>query len=216
MKFALLRSRTMAFLAMVVLAGCGSGEGKGADAGESPPPVRNLLPPEDTGVRIVLEAEAGQVEPNMVIEEFQPVRHPDLGLQEASGGKCVLVPKDANKECKLNKTEPKGKVVLEFSVPKEGEYYIYPRVFWLGECWDSMEMSVDGGKGLLVTDTRYNHWHWVKFSSPDETSTAPRSFRLAAGRHTLMFKNREDGTRLDQVYITDDPDDRPTGMKKPE
>ena len=181
MKCAWFPSHAIAFSAMLVLAGCGSGEGKGADAGESLVPVRNLLPPEDTGVRIVLEAEAGLVEPDMVLEEFQPVRHPDLGLQEASGGKCILVPKDANKECKLAKTEPKGKVVLDFNVPKEGTYYIYPRVFWLGECWDSMEMSVDGGKALLVTDTRHNHWHWVKFSSLDETSTAPRAFRPASG-----------------------------------
>ena len=49
-------------------------------------------------------------------------------------------------------------------------------------------MIVDGRRPLIVTDSTCQVWHWVKLT-PDDV-------------------------KLDQIYITDDPDDRPVGMVK--
>ena len=191
-------------LLVIALTGCGEDE----------PPEARLLPPLDDAVVIVLEAEAGTFEPAMAVENFVEYTHRDRGPQKASGGRCVAVPKDANEADKKN---PKGKLVLKFTAPKDGTYYIHPRVWWKDQCGNSLGMAVDGSAPLLVTDGNYKAWHWVKLNPDDFKSTAPRPFKLKKGGHTITFSNREDDVKLDQVYITNDPDDRPAGiMKAPE
>ncbi|MFH1730217.1 MAG: hypothetical protein ABIF82_01020 [Planctomycetota bacterium] len=191
-------------LLLTALAGCG----------EDRPPEARLLPPVDDAVIIVLEAEGGTFEPAMTVEDFAECTHPEAGLQEASGGRCIAVPKDANK---ADKDNPKGRLVLKFTVPKDGTYYVHPRVWWKDGCGNTLGMAVDNSAPLLVTDSTYEVWHWVKLNPDDFKSTAPRPFKLKKGAHTITFSNREDDVKLDQVYITNDPDDRPAGvMRTPE
>jgi len=199
--------------------GCGDTgpQNAGGDKKSKPTAKAALLPPAHSGPTLVLEAEDGTVEASMVIEDFTPQKHPRLGVQRASGGKCVSVPKDANKACKLKKEKPKGKVTMKFSVPEDGTYYIYPRTWWSATgrgCSNSFGMILDDRKPLAVTDATYGVWHWIKFKSDDPRSTAPRPFKLKKGEHTLTFTNREDDTRLDQVYITSDAEDGPAGIMK--
>ena len=196
--------RFCALLSLLTPAGCGD------PSAPSPAALApRLLPAENQPARIILEAETGAVEPAMIVEDFQPVNHPQLGLQTASGGKCVAVPRDANK---ADKKHPKGQVTLQFTVPKDGTYYIFPRVWWTGGCGNSFGMALDGGPALTVTDGDYDRWHWIKLLSDDPSATTPRPFTLKKGQHALVFTNREDASRLDQVYITDDPKDAPTGI----
>ncbi len=197
----------LSFLLALSLSGCE----------EKQPPKRRLLPALGGSDTVVIEAEAGKVEASVVVEPFAPYRHPTTGLQEASGGRCVAIPKDANKACKAEKREPKGKVVLTFSVPKDGTYYIHPRVWWKDGCSNSFAMAVDASAAILLTDGVYESWHWFEFKPDDFKSDAPRAFKLKKGTHTLTFSNREDHVKLDQVYVTSDPDDRPAGiMQAPE
>lgn len=176
-----------------------------------------LLPALGGSEAVVLEAEAGKVEASMVVETFASYRHPKTGLQEASGGRCITIPKDANKACKAENKDPAGKVELTFSVPKDGTYYIHPRVWWKDGCSNSLAMAVDTSAAILLTDGIYENWHWFEFKPDDFKSNAPRAFKLKKGEHTITFSNREDDVKLDQVYVTSDPDDRPAGiMQAPE
>jgi len=176
---------------------------------EKQQPKARLLPALDRSAAVVLEAEAGNVEPAMVIEEFAGSVHKSLGLRKTSGGRCVSVPKDANA---AQKNKPKGTLALTFSVPKDGVYYIHPRTWWKDGCGNSLGMSVDGAPPMLVSDGTYETWHWIKLNPDDFKSDAPRPFKLTKGEHTLTFSNREDDVKLDQVYVTSDPDDRPAGV----
>jgi len=202
MRFADCVLRVSFLFAALSPAGCG-GEGHG-----------DLLPALDQGAKIVLEAEQGEVTPAMRVEDFVPRRHPKRGLQQASGGKCVSVPKGANTDANGEKIPPKGKVVLTFSVPKRGKYYIYPRTWWKDGCGNSFKMVVDQRPPVVVEDGTYEVWHWITLRSKKGTSQSrkPRPFPLKEGEHTVTFYNREDHARLDQVYVTDDPDDRPTDI----
>ena len=178
----------------------------------------SLLPALGGPEAIVLEAEAGKIEASMVVEPFAPRRHPDTGLQEAAGGQCVTIPKDANKACKDDKTgrtKPKGSVVLTFRVPKDGTYYIHPRVWWTDGCSNSLAMSVDALPAILLTDGIYENWHWFEFKSDDISAGELRAFKLKKGEHTITFSNREDNVKLDQLYVTSDPDDRPADIMTP-
>ena len=192
--------------ALLLPTGCGEDAGPGARAGN-----RKLRPAVDNAVSIVLEAEDGSVKPAMVIEEFPPQRHPELGIQRASGDRCAAVPKDANAAVK---EEPAGEVALRFHVPKDGVYYIYPRTWWTDGCSNSFGMVLDDRTPLAVTDSAYGVWHWIKLKPDDVRSAGPRPFELKRGEHVITFTNREDDTKLDQVYITDNPDDRPDGVMK--
>jgi hypothetical protein len=208
-----------ATVAVALLAfGCGDGTGRAADKGGK----NKLLPLLDEGISIVVEAESGVVEPSMVVEEVKP----DTGLkgQEASGGRCVSVPKGANKACKKAKEDPKGKVTVTFTVPKAGTYYIYPRCWWFDQCGNSFGMLIDGKnplarrgsakarKPMTVTGTAYKAWNWIKFKALDNASTKARAFKLSKGKHTMTFTNREDDAKIDQIYITDDSTDVPQGV----
>jgi hypothetical protein len=199
--------RAAFFVLALAPAGCGDTEGTAGQGGEG---GNDLLPALDQGVRIVLEAEdSDEIEPAMVKETLPAPRPGTQSIHKASGGKCVSVPKDANKERKEN---PVGKVTLKFEIPKDGTYYIYPRTWWKDGCGNSFGMSVDGGEPISVTDSTYEAWHWIRLSR--RGSALPRPFKLKKGKHTLTFVNREDHARLDQVYITDDPYDRPEGVMK--
>jgi hypothetical protein len=208
----------VAMVLALAVAGCDNGAEPPKQAAPKPTQKPTLLPELDTGFSVVLEAEAGAVEPAMVVEVFTPHEHADLGLQEASGGRCVSVPKGANDAAKQAKLPLPGSVTLTFSVPKEGVYYIWPRCWWDDQCSNSFGMLLDGGsqvagaKPILVTGTVYRAWRWIKFQALDPASGAPRGFRLIQGEHTITFTNREDQVKLDQVYITDDPYDVPSGI----
>ncbi len=184
-------------LLIACLAGCGNDAGSGGNGSGSV--ARLLKGPVQNSVRIVLEAEAAlAVEPDMAVEDFPPCTHLVAGVQSASGGRCVTVPKDANKN---RKEDPRGKLALRFSVPKEGVYYIHPRAWWKDGCSNSFGMAVDGAKPLLVTDATYEVWHWIKLLPDDPKSGQnTRGFKLSAGEHILVFTNREDNVKLDQVY----------------
>jgi len=207
--------RVLAVALIAGSAGCGQAADDAGVKGKEPGTQNTLLPPLPAGVKIVLEAEDATPEPDMVIEEFKPVRHPDLGMQKASGGKCAYVPKGVNDLAKSEEgqkkgIEPKGKLTLKFSVPKEGKYCIYSRTYWTGGCSNSFTMVLDNHKPLELTDGTYYVWHWVTLRSEDPGELlSSRAFTLTQGEHTLVFANREDDTRLDQVYITDNPADKP-------
>ena len=208
---------TYASLLLIMLSttGCNDNTGvsgpKGGTAGK-----KGLLPPLGGNFEIVLEAEDGKLEPDMVVEEFKPVAHPRTGvIQRASGGKCIAVPPKTNVGDK--KKNPRGTVTLKFSVPRDGKYYIFPRVWWTDGCSNSLGMIVDQRPEILFTGSTEKSWHWHKFEPLDATSDEPRAFTLKQGEHTLTFRNAEDDVRLDQIYITDRPDNRPAGiMKDPE
>lgn len=179
-----------------------------------------LRPPKEV-VEIILEAEDGEVTPDMVVREFDSFVHPDAGRQEASGGKCVVIPRHANKACKdKNQARKKagkpplpfkGKLVLTFKVPEDGAYYVWPRVMWGdgGGCENSVGFRVDDGKPLVLTSGTYTKWLWFKIRPLDPKSELPRAFKLDAGEHTLTFTNTEDNIKIDQVYITSDAKEVP-------
>jgi hypothetical protein len=63
-----------------------------------------------------------------------------------------------------------------------------------------MNVSLDGTAPRMLQDATYEVWHWVPLR-------AREGILLAAGEHTLLFTNREDGIKFDQVFITPWDDD---------
>jgi len=156
------------------------------------------------GVKICFEAESsGQLE--------APMAAVSNGIAGASGA-YLEIPEGAGNPPKLEA----GKAVYSFEVPEDGVFTLWCRVWWGGECSNSFTVRADDQPAFLFgEDATYKVWHWVRY--PVSRTSAP--LRLAKGKHTLTFNNREDGVRLDQVLLSSDKrfvpvETEPAGMRK--
>ena len=151
------------------------------------------------GVKICFEAETAEFceAPMIVVTN---------GIEGASGGAYLEIPEDAGNPPELNA----GKAVFSVDVPEDGSFTLWCRVWWEGECSNSVNVTVDDQPAFLFgEDATYKVWHWVKY--PVSRTTPP--VVLAKGKHTLTFHNREDGVRLDQVLLSADKRFVPVGIE---
>ncbi len=141
------------------------------------------------GYKLCIEAETAQpCEAPMAVNTN--------GLAGASGA-CLEIPEGAGNPPKLEA----GKAVFSVEVPEDGQFTLWCRVWWEGECSNSFTVGFDDQPAFLFgEDATYKAWHWVKY--PVSRTVAP--LKLAKGKHSLVFRNREDGVRLDQILLSAD------------
>lgn len=173
-----------------------------------------LLPRIGLGnARVTVEAEAAEaVEAPMIVVREDAVPEGVKFVKGASGNAYLEIP-----EGKGNPPDnPNGKAILKVTVPADGNYTLWCRVWWEGECSNSFTVTVnDDPPFLFGEDATYKAWHWVRY--PVSRTAKPLS--LKAGENTLSFLNREDGVRLDQVVLSADRrfvpvDIEPVGVKE--
>jgi Domain of unknown function (DUF5060)/Putative collagen-binding domain of a collagenase len=149
-------------------------------------------------------------------------------LPGASGGKYIQALPDTRKnhDDKLiqgeNFSEEPGKMaVLEFpfEAKEAGRYFVWARVF--------SSNSEDNGLHFGLNDTwpesgrrwqtiKTGDWHWdCKQRTPEVHIGVPMQLWLDVkntGKQTLLLSMREDGTAVDQITLTNDPNWRPPGV----
>lgn len=115
-----------------------------------------------------------------------------------SGEGYVEVPEEAGKT--------KGSATYTINVTSAGNYYVWARTYWKDGCGNSVGVQIDEySPAILGQDGTYNHWHWVEAKGA--------KFKLSAGKHTLKLLNREDGIMVDQVFLTQDDEYVPEGIR---
>jgi hypothetical protein len=151
------------------------------------------------GVKICFEAEtAKEIEKPMAVMTNATV---------GASGTYLEIPEGAGNPPKLNA----GKAVYSVDVPEAGNYVLWLRVWWNGECSNSFTISVDSQTPFLFgEDATYKVWHWVRYP----VSRTARPIQLTAGKHTLCIMNREDGVRLDQILLSGDKRFVPVDIEK--
>jgi len=93
-----------------------------------------------------------------------------------------------------------------------GTYYVWGRVLAPNSSSDSFYVSMDGG-AEDVYDVAENiwstQWQWTKVNGRGLTGIPltlnPRTFVLTAGSHVIRFRVRDANSKLDRIFITDDP-----------
>lgn len=165
-----------------------SGTGPVVAPAPGPAPAAQAMAPvrvNDDGSLVLHLKAAVRVDPPFAREEDP----------SAAEGAAIAVPPKAGKA--------PGGVELRFHLPAAGVYSIWMRAFWGtdGEdaCSNSLLFQLDDGRPVVVQDATYRVWHWVpvRFQGGEH----PGAVELAAGPHRVLLQNREDGIKLDQVFV---------------
>jgi hypothetical protein len=138
----------------------------------------------------------------------------------ASGGSYVAVAAGTNSGSYAPDSTTDGIAKYRFIAPETGTYRVWARVSAANNGDDSFWVRM-GDSGAWI---RFNGWtlgtayHWVLVGN--DPPAGPSTFGLVAdATYELNFAYREDGTRLDAVYITNDgsfnPNTAPAGPPAP-
>jgi phage pi2 protein 07 len=146
--------------------------------------------------RIWLEAENGGIGTPMVIGDDA----------DASDGGYVWVPNGNGNF--WSPSDVAGRVEVPFMVPEAGDYTIWARVMANSGSDDSFFVEVDGKGPITWAAMHGETWVWDMVSgqsaTDDPNASITGAMYLEAGVHTLVFSQREDGTKLDRILITND------------
>ncbi len=155
---------------------------------------------------ILLEAEDARIEAPMVIVDDDVI--PDESeIHHASKARYVNLPDKVGKGEDVG-----GKIIFRLEVEKPGKYLLWARVNWLDNCGNSFNVAMDNGPAIMLGDYGTTEcWQWINIRGKDGR------FRLSKGKHTLEFRNREDGASLDQILLTTNLDEQapPQGILAP-
>ena len=143
------------------------------------------------------EAEAGHVTPPMTVAK-------DLGV---SGGRYVWCPGRVG-----GRGPAGGHVTWRLKVPRTGTYYLWGRVQAPSPTDDSFYLRVFSDTaepvGLAAWHTgQHAQWEWTPVKL--EQADAPTPLMLPAGEIRLQLRAREDGTRIDRLFLTPDANQSP-------
>jgi hypothetical protein len=154
---------------------------------------------------VVVEAESAvETEAPMAAASCAAPADTDVG-HAASGGSWLSIPEKAGNPPALNK----GFAKYEVEIPADGGYYLWARVLWGGECSNSFTVQIDDLEPVLLgEDMTFGVWHWVRHP----VSRMAKPVTLSKGRHTVIFRNREDGVALDQFLLATEKRFVPVGI----
>jgi hypothetical protein len=112
-------------------------------------------------------------------------------------------------------TATQGFTRMSFNLDTAGDYQVWARVKASAASMDSFFVTMDSAAEEIFhvyvvpepTEPRASDWVWKRVHIP---GGVPRTYDLATGAHTLKFRTREQGTQLDRVVLTNDPNFVPT------
>ena len=135
---------------------------------------------------ITLEAESGSLTAPMVVRSSLT----------ASGGQYVEVPNGGGNNQNDATFGGPGEVSFSINIPQAGTYALWARTIAPGGGSDSFYVTRNNSTVLIKewSVPLSTTWQWNKVANISYT----------AGAHTLQFRQREDGTQLDQIILTND------------
>lgn len=141
-------------------------------------------------VKLWYEAEEGDLYNTFVVPEDST----------ASDGKFVWTPNGKGNYWRPSRQA--GYAEYVFDAPVAGQYVFWGKVLATDIYNNSFFVFVDGDAYALWDTRRSKAWIWDQVSNRGGDN--PVTFYLEAGEHTLTIKQREDGTKIDRILITND------------
>ncbi|MDZ7336677.1 MAG: GDSL-type esterase/lipase family protein [candidate division KSB1 bacterium] len=125
----------------------------------------------------------------------------------ASNGKYVEVPAEYP-------DDSNAKVVFTFTVAEEADFVVWGRVQSGDHLHDSFKVIMDEQPEIVWHISGKYTWTWDQVYVLNGED--PKIFHLTAGTHTLGIKNREWGSKLDKIIITNNLSFNPATLQKPQ
>jgi hypothetical protein len=144
------------------------------------------------------EAESGQVMPPMIVSEDA----------NASGGEYVWMPGESGGRG----GSVLGSVTWRLNVPKAGNYYVWGRILAPTPDDDSFFVRAFTGSGEIVSLSEWHtgthaQWEWTPMIL--NRAEKPTPLALPEGEVKLQLRVREDGTKIDRLFVTPNLDEEP-------
>lgn len=144
------------------------------------------------------EAEAGQVMPPMTTAQDE----------KASGGEYVWMPGQPG----AGGGSGLGSVTWHLRVPRAGTYYLWGRVLAPTPNDDSFFVRLFTETSELVSLAEWHtgthpQWEWTRMAL--NRASEPTPLQLPAGEVSLQLRVREDGTKIDRLFITPQTGEEP-------
>ncbi|RLI72431.1 hypothetical protein DRO97_08900 [Archaeoglobales archaeon] len=148
----------------------------------------------------------------MWIEAEETATTPDFELTydpSASNSTYIWIPEG------IGWNPGKGIATYTINIDSAGNYVVWGRVLATTTLNNSFFVQFDDGDEYLWTIKISNNWTWDAVNhwgsgTEENPEIDPVIFNLTAGVHTLKIKQREDGTKIDALIITNDLSFTPT------
>jgi hypothetical protein len=128
--------------------------------------------------------EATEIYPPMEVEQDA----------DASGGKYIV------------SRGGEGWIRFDIDVPDDGVYILWGSAFAKDGGSNSFQVGANiDVRPDTIWDVPLGGWQWSKVKARKRALT----FKLAKGKNSIIFWNREAGTQLDQIFLTTDPNASP-------
>ncbi|MDH3443456.1 MAG: hypothetical protein OEN50_05985 [Deltaproteobacteria bacterium] len=145
-----------------------------------------------SGITLIREAENGSLTPPMTIRSDGT----------ASGGKYVEVPLGSGNNYTDSTNGGPGQVNFAINITKAGTYALWARTIAASSTSDSFYVTKNGSRIAEWFVPHSTSWLWNKVADT----------YLGAGNVNLAFRQREDGTKLDEIILTNDSNYVPAGF----
>ena len=120
----------------------------------------------------------------------------------ASNGKYLTI-KPGNNSLNNASGNASGLITYTFDISEGGSYNLFLRVICPDPNADSFWLKMNNGAFASWNNIGpSNTWQWFAY---------PNAYSLSAGTHTLIIGYREDGAKLDKIYLTKSGD-TPSGV----
>ncbi|HKK61267.1 MAG TPA: GDSL-type esterase/lipase family protein [Bacteroidales bacterium] len=117
----------------------------------------------------------------------------------ASNGQYLTI-EPGNNSTGAAPADSSGLLSYTFSIDQVGTYMLYARLICPSPNDDSFWIKMDNGSFAMWNNIDAPSWQWFEFGS---------GFSLLEGEHTLTIGFREDGAKLDKLWITNKRSDLP-------
>ena len=172
--------------------------GMGAKAGTCDPVA-------ETGAEHWLEAECGNIGAGWTIES---------GSRASNGAYLIFKGK---RSLSAPNNQQKGRMVTySVNVSEAGTYHLFLRMNAPDYGKNSVWMRVDNGQWIKMWQVvggdklETSGFEWRKLNDDGKNVT----FRLSPGKHTITLANRESGTKIDKIYLSQSAQ-APSGAGEP-
>jgi len=118
---------------------------------------------------------------------------------DATGGSYTMVPDNGNANAGDSSDAPRLDFTVNFA--KTGEHFIWVRALTPGGTNDSCTPVYDGDVVTQWHMGQSDDWTWKKCDT---------TFAASTGTRTFSIRMREDGTEIDKIVLTTDPDYDPS------